>query len=109
MATNQKHMPVQAKGKRPQFLTTPGLDKAVSIITALVGEVSVLHDELDTLRKVLIEKKIITKNTLKAYKIDQETRKEREEWRELFLGNIFRVIEQDVKSMEENTKKNISN
>ena len=109
MFTDQKGMPVQAKGKRPQFLKTPGLDKAVSIITALVGEVSVLHDELDTLRKVLIEKKIITKNTLKTYKIDQETRKEREEWRELFLGNIFRVIEQDVKSMEENTKKNISN
>jgi regulator of replication initiation timing len=102
----KKSMPVQAKGKRPQFLTAPGLDKAISIITGLVGEVSVLHDELDTLRKVLIEKKIIDSESLQAYQQNDQTRQERENWRELFLENVFRVVEQDVSSMEDKQKDN---
>ena len=100
MTSESKFLPIEAKGKRPQFLDSPGLDKAISIITALVGEVSVLHDEIDTLKRILIEKKIIDKNQDKSFSLDDNAKKEREEWRELYIENVFRVIEQDVKSMQ---------
>lgn len=104
MPKDNKLLPIEAKGKRPQFLNTPGLDNAISIISALAGEVSVLHDEVDTLRKILIKKDLIGEKEHINFQQDTEIKKEREEWRELFLENVFRVIEQDVKLMNQKNK-----
>ncbi len=39
-------------------------------------------------------------NEDKSFSLDDNAKKEREEWRELYIENVFRVIEQDVKSMQ---------
>jgi hypothetical protein len=41
-----------ARGKRPVFYDTPGLDEAMSMIMVLANELSVVRDRLDTVEKV---------------------------------------------------------
>ena len=41
-----------ARGKRPEFYDTPGLDQAMSMIMVLANEISVIHDRLDSSERV---------------------------------------------------------
>jgi DNA-binding transcriptional ArsR family regulator len=43
----------KAKGERPYFFDDPNVDRVVSMVMGLAGEVAVLHDRLDTLERLL--------------------------------------------------------
>lgn len=94
-----------AKGRRPFFLDTADSDKLLAMITALVGEVSVLKDRVDTHERLAAAGKIATPEEIEAYQPDETTEDEREDARAEMLDRVFRIIsatrDQSASSEEE--------
>jgi hypothetical protein len=51
----------KAKGKRPAYFQDPAIDRMLSITMALVGEVSVMRERLDTIERLLDDKGTISR------------------------------------------------
>lgn len=81
-----------AKGRRPFFLETPESDKLLAMITALVGEVSILKDRVDTHERIAAAGKVATPEEIEAYTPDESVEDEREIARTAMLDRVFRII-----------------
>jgi len=84
-----------AKGRRPFFLNNPESDKLLAIITALVGEVAVIRDRLDTHERLASKGIVATPENIEAYNIDEEAEDQRELYRIEMLDRVFRIISPD--------------
>jgi hypothetical protein len=85
-----------AKGKRPQFYETPGLDQAMSMILVLANELSVLHDRLDSVERVSKAKGIDLAAEIEALVLDQDALEAREAWRQGFLDRLYYLARKDA-------------
>ncbi|MXW46230.1 MAG: hypothetical protein F4109_06005 [Gammaproteobacteria bacterium] len=81
-----------AKGRRPFFLDSPDSDKLLAMIVALVGEVSVVKERLDTHERLAAQGKVATAEEIENYKPDEDVEDEREVWRAAMLDRVFRII-----------------
>ena len=81
-----------AKGRRPFFLDTPDSDKLLAMIVALVGEVSVVKERLDTHERLAAQGKVATPEEIENYSPDEAVEDEREAWRAAMLERVFRII-----------------
>jgi hypothetical protein len=91
------HVVRDAKGKRPQFYDTPGLDQAMSMILVLANELSVLHDRLDSVERVSKAKGIDLAAEIEALKLDQPALEAREAWRQDFLERLYYLARKDAR------------
>ena len=82
-----------AKGKRPVYFDDPQTDKVLAIVMALIGEVSVLRERLDTIERLLEAKDILAIADIEAYQPDDEVAKEREQWRAEYIARVLRVLQ----------------
>lgn len=82
-----------AKGKRPVYFDDPQTDKVLAIVMALIGEVSVLRERLDTIERLLEAKDILAIADIEAYQPDDSVAKEREQWRAEYIARVLRVLE----------------
>lgn len=78
-----------AKGKRPQFYDTPGLDAAMSMIMVLANEMCVLRDRIDSAERVAAASGLDLAAGIEALVLDQEALEEREQRRQDFLQRLF--------------------
>lgn len=78
-----------ARGKRPDFYETPGVDEAMSMIMVLAGELAVLRDRLDSAERVAKVHGIDLAAGIEALELDQAALEEREGWRQDFLARLF--------------------
>ncbi len=78
-----------ARGKRPQFFATSGLDEAMSMIMVLASELTVVRDRLDTVEKVAAAKGVMLDADIEAHEPDQATLEARELRRQDFLARLF--------------------
>ena len=81
-----------AKGRRPFFLDSPDSDKLLAMIVALVGEVSVVKERLDTHERLAVQGKVATPEEIENYAPDEDVEDEREAWRAAMLERVFRII-----------------
>ncbi len=91
----------KAKGRHPTFFDDPAIDRLVAIITALAGEVTVLHDQVDTITRLLDQKGTVTSDEMNSFVPDGAAEAARDQWRETFLENVFRIIHQEREAMQE--------
>lgn len=92
-------MAKKAKGKRPVYFDDAQSDKLLAMVMALVGEVSVLHERLDTLERIAQAKGIVLIEEIEAYQPDEQVAQEREQWRSEYIARVLRVIEEEVDSL----------
>jgi hypothetical protein len=92
MAGAKKPRQRTAKGRRPFFLETADSDKLLSMITALVGEMSVLKDRVDTHERLAAAGKVATPEEIEGYRPDDTVEDEREAGRADMLDRVFRII-----------------
>ncbi len=85
----------KAKGERPQYFQDPAIDKVLAITMALAGEVAVLHDQLDTMQRLMEKGGTVTRADIASYIPDLEVREERDAWRQTFLANVLRIVHQE--------------
>ena len=67
-----------AKGKRPVFSSDPQIDKLVSIVMSLAGELSVVRERLDTVERLAAEKGLFTSADIDGYEVDASIDADRE-------------------------------
>jgi hypothetical protein len=97
-----------AKGGRPLFLETPALDDLLAIVVALAQEVAVLRERADTAERLLVQKGVLGSDDIETYKPDRSVDLAREQWRQDYLGRIFRAVKEraDAEAAGETQKVN---
>lgn len=93
-------MAKKAKGKRPIYLDDAHSDKLLAMVMALMGEVSVLHERLDTLERLTQAKGILSMEEIEAYQPDEQVAQEREQWRREYIARVLRVVQEEVDSLQ---------
>jgi len=83
-----------ARGKRPQFYDTSGLDQAMSMILVLASEFSALRDRLDTVERVAAENGLGA--AIEAYVPTQDVLEARETRRQAFLDRLYYLALKDT-------------
>lgn len=87
--TERPHVVRHARGKRPDFYETPGLDAAISMIMVLANELCVVRDRLDSAERVAAAKGLDLAAGIEGLEFDQDALEEREERRQDFLRRLF--------------------
>ena len=96
--TTASRLKRKAKGERPYFFEDPAVDKVVSMVMGLAGEVAVMHDRQDTLERLLESKGLIKHGEIDAYIAPRKVMAERAAWRETFLGEVLRIVEIELEA-----------
>jgi hypothetical protein len=91
----------KAKGKRPAYFEDPAIDRTLSILMALVGEVSVLRERLDTVERLLDSKGTISRADIEAYEPDRTAGHERGLKTREYIARVMRGVQQDMETLEE--------
>ncbi len=89
-----------ARGKRPQFYNTPGLDEAMSMIMVLANELMVVRDRLDTVEKVASAKGVMLDAEIEAFEPDTATLEARELRRQDFLARLFYLARKQAAELQ---------
>ena len=92
----------KAKGKRPAYFDDPAVDRLVSIVMALAGEVSVLRERLDTVERLLEAKGGLRREDIESYAPDREAAFERGLATRAYVARIMRGVQQDLEALQEN-------
>ena len=87
--------------KRPQYLANAELDKFMMMLNALVIEVSVVRERLDTHEALAAEGKVATEANIEAFRVDADRQAARERRREAMLRRIYRVVLEELEESRE--------
>jgi hypothetical protein len=88
-----------AKGKKPQYFSDPAIDKLLSIVISMAGELSVARERLDTVERLLEEKKILTTSEIDRYQPSEEVATVRARQRAQFIETLLRVVEAEFEEI----------
>ena len=88
-----------AKGKKPQYFSDPAIDKLLSIVISMAGELSVARERLDTVERLLEEKNILTASEIDLYQPSEEVDAVRAQQRAQFIETLLRVIEAEFEEI----------
>ena len=80
-----------AKGRRPYFFDDPNIDRLIAMLMALVAEVSVIRERLDTHERLAQENRVATPDAIENYEPTDDILQERADWRERYIGRILRI------------------
>jgi hypothetical protein len=88
----------RAKGRRPEYHDF-ATDRLISIVMALVGEVSVLRQRLDTAERLLDAKGVLSRAEIEAYEPDREAGYERGVETKAYIARVMRGVQQAMEAM----------
>jgi hypothetical protein len=91
----------KAKGKRPTYFDDPAVDRLVSMVMALAGEVSVLRERLDTVERLLEAGGGLRREDIETYVPDSDAAFERGLATRAFVARILRGVQQDMEALQE--------
>lgn len=91
----------KAKGKRPEYFDDPEDERMLSILMAVVGEVSVLRERMDTVERLLESKGSITRADIDSYEPDREAAYERGAMIREYIYRVMRGPHQMVQELEQ--------
>lgn len=94
----------RAKGKRPDFLGDPDKERMLSMLMAVIGEVSVLRERLDTVERLLEAKGTVSRADIEGYKPDREAGYERGVMIREYIARIMRGPQQMMEAMQADDK-----
>ena len=91
----------KAKGKRPAYFEDPAIDRTLSIVMAIAGELSVLRERLDTVERLLDAKGTISRADIETYVPDRAAGAERGMLTKEYIARILRGVQQDMEALAE--------
>ncbi|OQW73412.1 MAG: hypothetical protein BVN33_09915 [Proteobacteria bacterium ST_bin13] len=89
----------RAKGKRPDYFEDPAIDRILSIVMALVAEVSVLKQRQDTVERLLDAKGTISRADIEGFVADKDAAYERGVETKAYIARIMRGVQQAMDAM----------
>ncbi|WAC71961.1 hypothetical protein OU995_20625 [Roseateles sp. SL47] len=90
-----------AKGKRPNFYETPGMDQAMSMIVVLAQELSVLRDRVDAIERVSARHGIDLAREIESLSLDQAALDAREKARQELFQRLYYLASKDAHELAE--------
>lgn len=93
----------RAKGRRPDYHDF-ATDRLVSIVMALVGEVSVLRQRLDTAERLLEASGALSRAAIEAYEPDRQAGYERGVETKAYISRVMRGVQQAMEAMAADDK-----
>lgn len=91
----------RAKGRRPDYFEDPAIDRLMSMVLALVGEVSVVRDRLDTVERLLETRGTISREDIERYAPDRAAGEERGLATKAYVARIMRGFQQELEAMQQ--------
>lgn len=91
----------KAKGRRPAFFEQPEDDRIYSVLLALVAEVSVMRQRLDTVERLLDDKGVVSRADIENYSPDVIAATERGELIREYILRVMRGPMQAVQALAE--------
>ncbi len=89
----------KAKGRRPRYFDQPAQDRMLSMLMALIGEVSVLRERLDTVERLLEAKGSLDRADIESFAPDKEAARERGILTRDYIHRVMRAVQQDMEAM----------
>ncbi len=90
-----------AKGKRPQFLGDKSQEHLMSMTLALLQELAVTRERLDTLERILDKQAVVAKSDIDGFAPDEEASAERQARQHQLISTVMRSLEQEVHAMKQ--------
>lgn len=87
-----------AKGHRPDYLGDSHQERMLSMVMALIAEVSVVRERIDTIERLLDAKGTISRADIESYAPDLETGKERNRIVRAYLARVMRGLQQELEA-----------
>ena len=91
-----RRLPRAAKGKRPRFHKTEGVDELFAVVVALTAEVSTLSERLKTLESVLEKTRKIPIQAIEKNELSDADLAVRAVDREALIERVFQAVEASV-------------
>ncbi|MAR79316.1 MAG: hypothetical protein CMM18_03695 [Rhodospirillaceae bacterium] len=97
---SEKNIPRKAKGKRPQYFEDPAVDKLHLMLMAVMEELSVTRDRMDTIERLIEDKGLFKRNSIDNFKPTPEAEIERTQQRLQYISRVMRsiILDQDDSS-----------
>ena len=89
----------RARGKRPEYLDDPAVERLLSITMALAGELSVVRQRLDTLERLIEAKGGVTRAEVEAFVPDKQAAYERGVLTKAYIARVMRGVQQAMEAM----------
>jgi len=90
----------KAKGKRPYYFANPDVDRLLSMVMALTGELSVTRDRLDTLERVAAEKGLFSSEDIEQYALTDADMEARAARHQTIFKEVTRIIVGELEDLE---------
>ena len=100
-ADEQLELQRKAKGKRPYYFSNPDVDKLLSMIMALTGELAIARDRIDTLERVAAAKKLFSSEDIENFELDAKALEARASRHRQLLREVNRIIIGELEDLEE--------
>lgn len=84
------------QGGRPRFFDDPVNDQLLAMVMALLGEVCVLRERLDTLERVAAARGLISAADLEDFMAEGDAARERDALRSGIMSRVLSVLEEEV-------------
>lgn len=81
---------------RPKFFDDPVNDQLLAMITALLGEVCVLRERLDTVERLAGQRGLWAPEDVERFEPDPAAEQEREALRQGALARVFSVLNEEI-------------
>ena len=96
-----KHVPMQraAKGKRPQYFDDPAVDKLHLMVMALIEELSVTRDRLDTVERLIEKHGLFHVEEIENYFPDLKADGERSGRRIAYIRRVMKGITDELENL----------
>ncbi|NNM01099.1 MAG: hypothetical protein HKO62_10145 [Gammaproteobacteria bacterium] len=100
MADGNVQLKRKAKGERPFFFENADVDKLLSMLMGLAGEVSVMRDRMDTIERIAAAKGLFSADDIESYTPDADVLAQRAARRDEFLGEITRIVYAEIEGLQ---------
>ena len=90
----------KAKGKRPQFMETAESERLMAILMAVVEELAVTRERLDTVERLLAASGYLDRQAIDGFHPDPDTARERGLANQDYLSRVLRFIPQEREALE---------
>lgn len=97
MAHDRGNVRVQfVQSGRPRFFDDPVNDQLLAMIAALLGEVCVLRERLDTVERLAEQRGLWRREDIENYEPDAAAGQARDELRKGALARVFSVLNEEI-------------
>jgi hypothetical protein len=94
----------KAKGKRPQFFDNPESERLMGILMAVVEELAVTRERLDTVERLLESTGSLDRSAIDSFHPDKDAAMERGLMNQEYIARVLRILQQEREALEESLR-----